>query len=768
MGGLVSIEDISSQSNLTLPYWALLVFEFSSWKDRQSLVILNKIIFNSCQTGSFYRFMCKILSSQNMIYVPSTLPSGDTWKSLFVELHKIRGLWNSSERNNEVIALSNESDSNLRFKISVYARFRPSDNLHKDNDDNDDADHLEKENKKNASNSMKVNDFEKAGDNDIAADISKFDTSNSLQEVTLPLHQRLAMIRMSHNLKSNKKALKILASEGGWFHDKWVNIDEQDKRSKNGVSLMVHSNHPKPGIANKKAEKLLAGLQNIDPVTGQVVVIAPDVGLRQFSFDGVFHLEASQSTVYDGVAKKLVVDFLNGFNATAIVYGQTGSGKTFSMFGKDEKVISSEYKGIIPRACDEIFTAVHDRQIVNGISARIGISYVEIFGDHVSDLLRMGARCGHSKVAAQRYVLNGAAEKIVSNMSDVEEILRIGEQQKRRAATAMNDRSTRAHSIFIVTLLQSIPDSEMTIQSRLFLADLGGSEQVKKSQVDAGIHRLGADAQFSLGFELGDRMREAVNINLGLLALKKCIESLNNRSIYTPYKDSKLTMLLSEGLGGNSKTSVIVCSNTDPSHLSETIATLRFGEKCSQVENEAKNNASMLANVLANLDQQIQDLQNVILAKERWQSREERRADENAEEGTMEAAIGVEIKKVYVVVGAEKERKTLENLLLQRAKFTGELVDDEQEGKKSRVVGFGKEYAELYGLGSGFDENAEFTVDNTRFAIETDVSAIPSVVRVKGGSNWISGEAIKEDIVVLEKKALKAKRSKMAYSGFSF
>jgi hypothetical protein len=114
-------------------------------------------------------------------------------------------------------------------------------------------------------------------------------------------------------------------------------------------------------------------------------------------------------------------------------------------------------------------------------------------------------------------------------------------------------------------------------------------------------------------------MREAVYINLGLLALKKCIESLNNRSHYTPYQDSKLTMLLSAGLGGNSKTSIVICNNMDPAHASETVATLRFGERCALIENEARNNASMLAAVLADIDTQIEVLEAEILKKERWE-----------------------------------------------------------------------------------------------------------------------------------------------------
>jgi kinesin family protein 5 len=336
-------------------------------------------------------------------------------------------------------------------------------------------------------------------------------------------------------------------------------------------------------------ERITAAVQNVDPGTGRVVMIAPDVGLREFSFDGVFPEKASQKTLYDTVARRLVGDFVNGYNATAIVYGQTGAGKTYSMFGKDEfDIFSGEesMQGIVPRACEEILTAMENRRDSFGIESSIGVSYVEVFGDQVSDLLKHGARCGQSKVASQRYVLLGAAEQPINNMAEVSEILRIGANQKRRAATAMNDKSSRAHSLFILTLQQRCVSTNVQRTSRLFLADLGGSEQVKKSKVGGAVDKKIGEEETSTGFEMGDRMREAVYINLGLLALKKCIEALNNRALYTPYKDSKLTMLLSSGLGGDSKTSFIVCGSMDPIHASETVASLRFGEKCAMIEME--------------------------------------------------------------------------------------------------------------------------------------------------------------------------------------
>jgi kinesin family protein 5 len=139
-------------------------------------------------------------------------------------------------------------------------------------------------------------------------------------------------------------------------------------------------------------------------------------------------------------------------------------------------------RGLVYRACAEIIQEVSQRTKI-GIRTSIGVSYVEVFGDTVSDLLRSGARCGHSKVAAQRFVLTGAAQVEASSLSEIMHLLRIGEDQKRRAATMMNERSSRAHSILILSLTQLNLETGVERTSKMFLADLGGSEQVKKSQV---------------------------------------------------------------------------------------------------------------------------------------------------------------------------------------------------------------------------------------------------------------------------------------------
>lgn len=262
-------------------------------------------------------------------------------------------------------------------------------------------------------------------------------------------------------------------------------------------------------------------------------------------------------------------------------------------------------------------------------------------------------------------MLEGERQVVVNSLDDVRQLLVKGDRQKRRAATAMNERSSRAHSLFILTLTQtqtqtqsqsqsqsrtspveSAPPPSITVKSRFFLADLGGSEQVKRSKVNAG-----QTSERGTGFEMGAHMREAVYINMGLLALKKCIEALNNskqngqvqqtaeqNEPYIPYQDSKLTMLLSSGLGGCSKTSVVVCGSTANTDAQETLQALRFAEKCSSVKNQVTIKQSVVASVLDKLDREMAELEHAIQQKEHWVTVEEVRSDTTNQELSVAAA----------------------------------------------------------------------------------------------------------------------------------
>jgi kinesin family protein 5 len=732
----------------------------------------------------------------------------ESWKSLFIELYKLRHLWKpQSIETAEEAGLSANMEFKERFKISVYAKFRPVQNAEETKllQNNKRLSPKRSPKKKaNLSDEDSENHSEKENDHD---------ENTQGHQITLPLHQKLTLIRMSRRLNNNRSALKILAEEGEWFQAKWAKISatnqhdqaladiskknqsaaftaefSRDERHPNWTTFHYNLSQQQRQRQLGDASAMVSKIHSIDPTTGQVVMLTPDVGLRPFSFDGVLPGNSSQKFTYELCMRRLVMDVLNGFNATAIVYGQTGSGKTYSMFGRDDRAIfghDKEGRGIVPRACQEILQAIKSRQEINGIHSTLSVSYVEIYGDQITDLLKNGQRCSHSKVSAQRFVLNGAAQQTVSDMDDIHSLLEKGEQTKRRAATAMNDRSTRAHSLFILTLNQEKAGS-ISVQSKLFLADLGGSEQVKKSQVEAGV------LTENVGFEMGQHMREAVYINLGLLALKRCIEALNHRYSYVPFQDSKLTMLLSEGIGGNSKTSVIVCANSMPIHAQETLMTLRFGERCALIENTLTNNASLLQQILDRFDREIAEVEAEIRRKERWELREERVKDVNAEAGTIEQAQGgEEIKKIAMVVGAEEERRQLAKLLRERQQWLGHqdgddlleqevndsgtgLTDSETRANTHRnrtVLGFGKQLAEIYEFGQKYDESLEAAVDNSRFDEKVSLEELPETVvnmaKKKKALAWATGEKMEESAEVLEKIAKKAKRTRLAFSGLS-
>ncbi|EEH54826.1 uncharacterized protein MICPUCDRAFT_4313, partial [Micromonas pusilla CCMP1545] len=296
---------------------------------------------------------------------------------------------------------------------------------------------------------------------------------------------------------------------------------------------------------------------------------------REFAFDAVFGDVATQEETYETSSRSVVADFINGFNGTVVVYGQTGSGKTHTMFGPPPGVGGRKHRGIVPRACEEVFDALRKREAL-GIRSKASVSYVEVYGQEVSNLLKQGAAVGQSRVAGQRYVLDGRAEETVFSMSDVERLLEVGDAQKRRAATSMNERSSRAHSVFTLSLKQTDERTGRELKSRLCLADLGGSEKLSNEYYDSRA-----------------RLTEAVNINVGLLALKRCIDATHEAQRrrkegkpppHVPYQDSKLTTLLSSALGGDCKTVVFVTASGESQHAAETTQSLRFGEKCASVE----------------------------------------------------------------------------------------------------------------------------------------------------------------------------------------
>lgn len=269
--------------------------------------------------------------------------------------------------------------------------------------------------------------------------------------------------------------------------------------------------------------------------------------------------------------------------------------------------------GIVPRVCDEIMTALAVRRAC-GLEVSLRVTYVEIYADEVFNLLQAGETVGAWRGVAARAVAGGQAEVEVHTRDELQALLLAGEKAKRRAATAMNERSSRAHSLLFFTLEQHNRETDVKLRSRMCLADLGGSEQVKKSKAT------------------GERLQEAVNINMGLLALKNCIKAMHRNKDHVPFLDSLLTMLLQDTLAGNSRSLVVVTGSMDALHVTETMAAMRFGAVCRRIENEGGLDAVTGNSVLEALDAEIAQMEERIQKEERWETRMVERDDLDGKE----------------------------------------------------------------------------------------------------------------------------------------
>ena len=300
--------------------------------------------------------------------------------------------------------------------------------------------------------------------------------------------------------------------------------------------------------ARSKEEARVLSLQP----TG-VNMYVPGTGVRSFMFERVYNDAAGQREVYSSGVRDHVISALNGMNVAVIVYGQTGSGKTHTMFGPPNSDTAHdpsdipEHAGVIVRTAADVLRA-RENPPRPQISLSYKVQYVQIYDNECLDLLsgeRIGLRISNWGDIA-------ATESTVDVMDDMFNVLSIGEKRKRFAATAMNHRSSRSHTIMILTILQKDALTMKLCKSKLFMVDLAGSERVKKSKV------------------VGDRLQEAISINSSLMTLGNVIGALVKGKSHVPYLESKLTQLLKGAFGGNSKTSVIVTASMDDTNGAET------------------------------------------------------------------------------------------------------------------------------------------------------------------------------------------------------
>ena len=266
-------------------------------------------------------------------------------------------------------------------------------------------------------------------------------------------------------------------------------------------------------------------------------------------------------------------DILNGYNGTVFAYGQTGAGKSYTMMGAD--IDDEEQRGIIPRIVEQMFASI--LRSPGNIEYTVRVSYMEIYMEKIRDLLmpQNDNLPVHEEKSRGVYV-KGLLEIYVSSVQEVYEVMRRGGASRATAATNMNQESSRSHSIFVITITQKNVETGSAKSGQLFLVDLAGSEKVGKT---------GAS---------GQTLEEAKKINKSLSALGMVINSLTDgKSTHIPYRDSKLTRILQESLGGNSRTTLIINCSPSSYNEQETIGTLRFGVRAKAIKNKAKINAEL-------------------------------------------------------------------------------------------------------------------------------------------------------------------------------
>ncbi|XP_072516112.1 kinesin-like protein KIF14 isoform X1 [Salminus brasiliensis] len=335
------------------------------------------------------------------------------------------------------------------------------------------------------------------------------------------------------------------------------------------------------------------------PETKQTYMFAFDFSFC--SLDDTDPHFASQQIIYENLAKPLLERAFEGFNTCLFAYGQTGSGKSYTMMGFGEEA------GVIPRFCEELFlrlSRAHNKEV----TCHLEMSYFEVYNEKIHDLLV--AKDGHNQkkmpLRVREHPVDGPyvedlSTNVVSSYADIQTWLELGNKQRATAATGMNDKSSRSHSVFTLVMTQTkteLVEGEEHVHriiSRINLVDLAGSERCTTAQTS------------------GDRLREGASINKSLLTLGKVISSLSEqvqsrKKVFIPYRESILTWLLKESLGGNSKTAMIATLSPAASNVDESLSTLRYAQQARLIINVAKVNEDTNAKLIRELKAEVEKL----------------------------------------------------------------------------------------------------------------------------------------------------------------
>ncbi|XP_032532486.1 kinesin-like protein KIF27 isoform X5 [Chiroxiphia lanceolata] len=298
-----------------------------------------------------------------------------------------------------------------------------------------------------------------------------------------------------------------------------------------------------------------------------------------FTFDFVFGKSSTQEEVYTVCIKPLLVSLTEGYNATVFAYGQTGSGKTYTIGGDHIASVAVDEKGIIPRAIQELFQHISENRNINFY---VKVSYIEVYKEELRDLLELETSVKELHIREDEKgntVIVGAKEFQVECADEVLSLLESGNAARRTGTTQMNEHSSRSHAVFTISICQkqSAESQKNTdaardlIASKFHFVDLAGSERVAKTG------------------NTGERFKESIQINSGLLALGNVIRALGDpkrKSVHIPYRDAKITRILKDSLGGNAKTVMITCISPSSLDFDESLNSLKYANRAKNIRNK--------------------------------------------------------------------------------------------------------------------------------------------------------------------------------------
>lgn len=431
---------------------------------------------------------------------------------------------------------------------------------------------------------------------------------------------------------------------------------------------------------------------SVDSVNGTVAVtrnnVTPPEPPRVYAYDAVFDSNTSQMDIYVQTASPIVEQVLKGYNGTIFAYGQTGTGKTYTMAGSST---APELRGIIPNSFAHIFS--HIAKAKDDEKFLVCVTYLEIYNEEVRDLLGNNP---HQSLEVKERPDIGVFVKdltgyVVHNADELEKIMTVGDKNRHIGATAMNTESSRSHAIFSITVESSKKGSDGKTHvkmGKLHLVDLAGSERQSKTQAT------------------GTRLKEATKINQSLSVLGNVISALvDGKSTHIPYRNSKLTRLLQDSLGGNSKTVMIATIGPADTNYVETISTLRYANRAKNIENKTHVNNepgdALLTRFQLEIDQlkkQLEDCSNEIEGGAEDDLSEEDLSEDSVSDPEMDSLDPEEKKLRKKMRREEKEkmikekthqaRKVLEEKRaeLQRTKRQQEELKDKLQRLESKVL----------------------------------------------------------------------------------